>query len=154
MRVSALAIAAVSLSWSAALAGAKDDSRALYSVVAQSSAAFVQLLDEVPTSPAAVADRLRSEVSQPVAKQNALWMTALREDVEGFLPFMPCNGAAISLDEMAGKLRRFFLQQAGKPDLDHEIGYFREEITRCERALGLAATFPDEAERLAKEEGE
>jgi len=153
MHKTALAIAAVSLSCSVAHADATEDSRNLYDVVARSSAAFLQLLQEAGKDPTVVHAKLSREVTAPVTKAKSDWLELLGKSAAEYAVFMPCHEAAADLEGMTEKLQRF-LKGNGDATLDDDADYFRKDFTRCEQALGLAPTFPEVAEQLTGEDDE
>jgi hypothetical protein len=152
MRKFALAVVAASLSWSAAQAGAREDSQALYGEVAKGSATFLVALKTAEQDPQEALGRIVAEVREPVGQANSKWMAAMSAGkAADYLAFESCNGAASSVEVMSDKLRRFLTGQQAAPGIDQDTDYFRLAFTRCERALGLAATFPEVAQRLDEE---
>ena len=132
-----------------AIADPAAHSRALYGTVAAGASTFAELLDRAATAPAEAAAGLVDEVRRPVNRADEAWMAAMIEaGPDVFLPFFPCRSAASSLEAMADDFAAFLLGETERPDIDLDLGYFREDFTRCELALDVDVTFPDVATAL------
>ncbi len=125
---------------SPAAAEPADDSRQLYDVVLASAAAFVATMaQELPAG--AMADMLAETVSRPAAAADSAWMARMVDGgPDAYLPFFPCRQAAVELDGIAAKFIGFLRGGSGRPDVQEDASTFRDELARCEAALGLPAS--------------
>lgn len=133
----------------AAFADPAMHSRALYEVVASGATSFSELLDKSAGAPAQAATGMVEQVRRLVSRADEVWMAAMIDaGPEVFLPYFPCRSAASSLESLAGEFVSFLRGDSGRPDVDLDISYFREDFTRCELALNIAVTFPGVALKL------
>jgi hypothetical protein len=149
MRI-ALALA-LSLLATPVLAGAAEDGKALYAVTGEAAALFTGLLERAPAEPAVAALAMKDEVSRPLSRADDAFMAALAAgDVQAYAPFLPCRSAAVSLGAVADGYAAWLGGRGDRPDVDLDIGYFREDFTRCELALDLPVTFAEVAATLSR----
>jgi len=93
---------------------------------------------------------MKDEVARPLARADAAFMAAMVSgDVAAYAPLLVCRSAAVSLAAVADAYSAWLSGQGDRPDADLDLGYFREDFTRCELALELPVTFAEIAATLA-----
>lgn len=125
-----------------AAADPKSDSQALYETTMKSSALFADLINAASVDPATAAAAIKEQVTRPLTKQYEAWMSAMTDGgTEAYAPFLVCWQAAITLEGFAADFSKFLRGESDRPDVKSRVGYFQTDLTGCEAALGLPATF-------------
>lgn len=125
-----------------AAADPKSDSQALYETVRRSGEVFVQLLDAAASDPADAAASIDEQVRRPVSQADTAWMSGMIDNgPDAYAPFLVCRQAAVTLESFAADFVSFLGKGGDRPDVATGVGNFRSDLTGCETALGLPATF-------------
>lgn len=147
LRASFVLTALIALAFATtASADARTDTVSLHRIILSSMNAYLDL-GKSGLTPAGALTRLEIEVKRPVEKAQITWWDALHDssDEATYHPFMICNSAAQSIQDLADEITETLKGSGAKsPKFEDSEKYFASDLTECEVALGITPTFLDE----------
>lgn len=129
-----------------ASADARSDTLKLHQAIVSSMNAYIALSEKSDITPAFGLRQLEETVKRPVEKAQMNWWNALHASADDstYNPFMMCNSAAQSIQDLADDMIKFLEGDGAKsPASDQSENYLASDITECEVSLGIKPTFAE-----------
>jgi len=132
------------VSVSPALAGAKEDALALHKAVVSGMMTYIELGENSEGRSRELGIAMEEKVTTPVARAQSDWRQVINanESSADYQTFQSCDVAASSLLKVSHTISEYVKSDsAEEPDYDPLLTKFSEDLTECEKKLGVPLTF-------------
>ncbi len=129
---------------SPAFAGAKEDALALHKAVVSGMMTYIELGENSDGRSRELGIAMEEKVTNPVARAQSDWRKAAdaNESSAGYRAYESCAVAAGSLMKVSQTISEYVKSDStDEPDYDPLLVTFSEDLTKCEKELGVPMTF-------------
>lgn len=132
------------VSVSPAFAGAKEDALTLHKAVVSGMMTYIELGESSDGRSRELGVAMEEKVTAPVARAQSDWRQAAGGNVSSaeYKAFVSCDVAAGSLMKVSQTISEYVKSDStDEPDYDPLLTKFSEDLTLCEKELGVPLTF-------------